>query len=126
MTLSPAAIAWHLHGEHGISSRAIFDYLLFGSASLEWITDTPGDADDFRRCELLLRQVPELRTRLHEMARHSEPWARLVARWHDVVALMESELPGVFEGKEGYCRKTDALVSELTRLPRADVVVRAP
>lgn len=49
----------------------------------------PHDAGDFRRCELLLRAVPELRPRLGEMSQYG-PWCLLVPAWDELVGLLDS------------------------------------
>lgn len=41
----------------------------------------PMDADDFRRCCLLLQRVPSLRAELSKVAATSPRWERLVAHW---------------------------------------------
>ena len=95
--LSDAAVEWMTGPERGMSSQTIFDYLLLRKIDGRHGVSRPYDPDDFRRCELLLRQVPELRARLPEMADLSPLWARLVARWDEIVALMIEESPLVFE-----------------------------
>ncbi len=111
--MSPAAIEWHLHGEHGISSEAIFDRLSFGGTSPRWNSNHPLDPSDFRRCELLLRAVPEFRSRLSEMAAESPVWAALVSRWQEIAALLEEEVPGVYEGANGSAVRTYALMKAI-------------
>jgi hypothetical protein len=106
------AVRWHLNGEKGISSDAIFDRLYFGRTNPRWSHNWPHDPDDFRRCELLLREVPELRGRLPEMAAVHPVWARLVERWDEITALMEEEVPGVFEGTRGQCPRSYSLIRE--------------
>lgn len=107
VTMSADAVSWLVRGEHGLSSRAIFDYLLFGEQGpypgrlwQHW--DHPLDLADFRRCELLLRQVPELRPRLPEMAVLSPVWARLVAAWDPIVRVAEEERPTMFAPRPGH------------------------
>lgn len=89
--MTPEAVDWHLNGEHGISSRAIFNYLHFGAVGGKWYGNWPQDPSDFRRCELLLKAVPVLRARLPEMAAVHPVWAALVARWDEIADLMEEE-----------------------------------
>lgn len=107
VTLSADAVAWLVRGEHGLSSRAIFDHLLFGEQVSypgqrwpHWVY--PLDMADFRRCELLLRQVPELRPRLPEMADLSPVWARLVPAWDPIVHAAEEEWPAMFTPRPGH------------------------
>lgn len=107
------ADTWRRYGEHGVSSEAIFDRMVYGSTSVRWASNHPYDPDDFRRCELLLRMVPEFRRRLPEMAGESPVWARLVERWDEIAALMEEELPGVFDRNVyGRCEKAYAVMQE--------------
>lgn len=116
VTIPTAAIVWHGSGEHGISSEAIFDRLAFGIQGRRWGSDYPRDPSDFRRCQLLLRRVPEWRERLPEMAANGPEWARLVERWDDIHALIEEEVPGYLEGhREGMARKAYDLMVTLTR-----------
>ena len=112
--MTPEALAWYLHGEHGTSSQAIFDRLTFGQTRERW-HNHPSNPDDFRRCELLLRAVPEYRERLSEMARLSDIWGRLVEHWQEIADLMETEMPGVFTGRDprGRCPLAYALMSRL-------------
>ena len=95
--LSPAAVEWLMSGERGLSSRAIFDWLLLGQVDREWGAAYPRDPDDFRRCELLLRQVPELRDRMPEMAALGPEWAALVEHWSEIVAVFEREVALAFQ-----------------------------
>ena len=90
------AITWHLHGEHGISSEAIYDRLTYGLTNERWFTNHPSDPDDFRRCELLLRAVPDFRERFADMADESPVWLALVRRWGEIADVFEAECPGVF------------------------------
>lgn len=94
--ISSQAITWHLHGEHGISSEAIYDRLTYGVTNSRWSSSHPHDPSDFRRCELLLQAVPDFRVRLSEMADVSPAWRALVERWSEIAAVFEAECPGVF------------------------------
>lgn len=96
-TLSHAAVEWLIHGEHGLSSEAIFHHLLLGCHGVDRY-HYPHDPDDFRRCELLLRAVPELRPLLPRMAGVGPEWAALVSRWDELAELLESECPGAYRG----------------------------
>ncbi|MFC9966302.1 hypothetical protein ACFVH4_18900 [Nocardia ignorata] len=90
---------WLQFGERGLSSEAIVTQLtgvhLSGRPWTGW--DHPHDPSDFRRCERLLRQVPQ--ARVHLVAMKADPvWARLVDAWDELVALAEEEVPGCFDG----------------------------
>ena len=93
--LSAAATEWLVSGEQGLSSKAMFHRLVLGRRVRPF--DYPHDPDDFRRCELLLREVPGLRERLPAMASAHPYWAALVRSWDRIVKTMEDESPGVFE-----------------------------
>jgi hypothetical protein len=91
-------IPWVNGGERGLSSEAIL-YRLTGillSGPYHPGTNHPADPSDFRRCELLLRQVPLARLVFPAMRDVSPTWARFVSEWDDLVALAEEEVPGVF------------------------------
>lgn len=119
VSLSAEAQAWLVDGEHGISSKTIFNYLLLGRVERSW-SNWPHDVDDFRRCELLLRAVPELRPRLLEMANLHPVWERLAYRWRDIVWTAEKECPGIFNPKGrsyGRAPETYGLIDGLTYQP---------
>jgi hypothetical protein len=75
----------------------------------------PHDPADFRRCEMLLRVVPSFRDRLAEMEAQSEVWATLVRNWDKIVAAMELEIPGIFDGRpvRGKANEGHALMKHL-------------
>lgn len=92
-------VDWLTNGERGISSEAIVTALTGIPVGQPRLWDHPHDPADFRRCERLLRAVPQAREHLHVMAGRSRAWARLVFAWDELVALTESEAPGVFDGR---------------------------
>lgn len=99
---SGEAVKWLAGGERGISSNYIFTYLTGINAMQGWDTTRdchPHDPADFRRCQLLLEQVPELQRVFHRMARPSNEWDRLVKAWPDIIAAMDEETPGWRDGK---------------------------
>lgn len=113
MTDYPGLRTWLLTGEHGQSSLAIANRLRFATVATH--TDHPYDPADFRRCELLLRAAPTMRRDLHRMADVSDEWAALVPHWDLLVAAMEAEIPGVFDGPaRGRAPVTCALIQHLT------------
>lgn len=109
------AITWYLNGEKGISSEAIYDRLTYGSTRADWFSNHPSDPSDFRRCELLLRRVPDFRERFADMAGESPVWAALVARWAVIVTVFEGECPGVF----GHERHGNRMANRTYALMRA-------
>lgn len=114
--LSMAASQWLASGERGISSNTMFTRLTGVNAIRRDSRGYPHDPDDLRRCRLLLEQVPELRDRVSEMAEESPEWARLVARWDEVCALMDEETPK-WRDREGTASRTYDRMKELLRPP---------
>jgi hypothetical protein len=103
---------WFASGERGISSETIVMNLT-GRGRPKYGPDVPCDPSDFRRCELLLREVPLLRLMLPKMAEQGPVWAALVERWDEIVATCEKEVPGCFDGRvEGSAPRAYALIRE--------------
>lgn len=109
---SEAAIKWLAGGERGVSSNAIFTRLTGIDATDGWGDrhDYPHDPADFRRCQLLLEQVPELQILFPRMAHASGAWKNLVEAWPAIIAAMDEETPGWREGR------TDARASKAYQL----------
>lgn len=87
---------WLAVGERGISSEVIVTQLTgvrFRGGGWDWCY--PLDAGDWRRCELLLREVPEARQHLGAMNGAPE-WVALVGAWNELVSLGEAA-PGFFK-----------------------------
>lgn len=102
--LSEAATRWLGSGERGVSSNFIFNQLTGIDSMGGWDTERncfPHDPSDFRRCQLLLEQVPELQATFHGMALVSDEWDRLVAAWPAIIAALDEEAPGWRDGKTG-------------------------
>jgi hypothetical protein len=82
-------IEWLAHGERGISAETIATKI----SGIDCLRNSrgapPHDADDFGRCERLLREVPEFRPYLHTMAEVSAAWAKLVQAWPELVELYD-------------------------------------
>lgn len=89
---------WLATGERGLSSQAIVNQLtgihITGRPFTGW--EYPLDAGDFRRCERLLRAVPEARQHLGLMSAGSPMWAVLVPVWDELIALGEADVPELF------------------------------
>lgn len=73
---------WLAVGEHGSSALAIVHKLRGHPADDP--TAHPHDADDLRRCLLLLREAPELRAELPRMAEVSPAWSALTRAWAEL------------------------------------------
>lgn len=96
--LSHEAMQWLAIGERGMSSEAMFEHLTGVKCTKDgsWPTARtahPYDVDDFRRCRLLLEQVPELQDLLQNMATLSPEWANLTREWGAICAAMDREAP---------------------------------
>ncbi len=97
---------WASYGEHGTSSQTIWCILSFGHlAGLKMDYEvlkeviippsqytSPQDPDDFRRCYLLLKTVPEWKERLNELKPISQKWENLVEHWDQLTRLLEDQL----------------------------------
>ena len=121
--LSDAAVRWLVYGEQGISSEAMFHWLVLGHRPQHNYPrpqhNYPRDPDDFRRCEMLLRVIPELREQLPLMAEIDAVWAGLVERWDEIADLLEQECPGVYDSHVvGHAPRCYDLMSEIIRLGR--------
>lgn len=91
--LSQKAIEWLAVGQRGLSSEAIF-YRLTGHPPKDRVNKHhPHDADDFRRCRMLLEHVPELKPRISEMSDVSPEWAALVRYWDQLCVTLDLEMP---------------------------------
>jgi hypothetical protein len=102
-------VNWLANGERGMSSEAMVAHMTgqqIGRTRNRG--DYPWDLDDFRRCELLLREVPPARTVLHDMREVSPTWARVVDAWDEIVALVEQDAPDFFT-RRGITRGGSAL-----------------
>lgn len=93
--LNPEAVAWLATGERGLSSEAMFSRFTgipMGGKNYDGVL--PCDPADFRRCRLLIEQVPCFANRISEMSGVSPAWARIAASWDDLCATMDAEAPG--------------------------------
>lgn len=108
--LSQAAVRWLASGERGVSSNTIFQWLT-GIDALKGVRmGHPYDPADFRRCRLLLEQVPELQPHFYRMREVSQQWSNLVDQWAAICATMDEELPDWREGLGGVAKKTYDLI----------------
>ena len=111
--VSPNLQGWLALGERGVSSESMVRYLVYGQRTNGF--NDPADPSDFRRCELLLRWVPELREEFPRMAEVSRRWASLVAHWDEIRALLEEEIPDVWTTYRGGAKRTYALMQNLDK-----------
>lgn len=89
----------------------------FRSNSRQW--DHPHDMDDFRRCEVALREIEGLREYLPHMCQASPTWANLVESWDEIVSLAEASNPDFFRPWRELDRHTKS-----TRMPSAVALLR--
>ena len=80
---------WLISGNCGLSSMAMVTHITGFGGGIEH----PLDPDDLRRCRLLVERVPLIRHNLQKMATCSPVWARIVASWVELCALMDAEAP---------------------------------
>ena len=82
---------WIRNGEHGMSSKNLFSCLsgksIRGASTME-----PADPDDFRRCYLMLKQVPALKPMLHKARSMSPVWAKIVDNWDKLSEMLEEQM----------------------------------
>lgn len=111
--LPPGAAEWLGAGERGMSSNTMFTVMTGFVACKDDRWSDPSDPDDFRRCELLLDAVPDLRGRMEMMRAVSPEWARLVDRWADIVRTFDEECPGWRGNKAWSAPKTYELMRSI-------------
>ena len=89
------AMWWAANGEHGMSSKTMFNHL---SRQLQCRSMenrhpcTPSDPDDFKRCYKLLQAVPQWKGRLSELKTLSPVWEKLVDNWDKLTAMYEENV----------------------------------
>lgn len=82
---------WLEHGERGVSSETIFQ-TIDGRIILEHEKCHPLDPDDFRRCYLLLKTIPEWKDKLYMMEKVSPVWSELVDNWDRLSEILEEQI----------------------------------
>lgn len=86
---------WAENGEHGVSSKTMFNHL---SKSLQVLglknhyQGHPSDPDDFKRCYKLLQAVPQWKARLNELKTISSVWVKLVDNWDKLTEMYEQNV----------------------------------
>ena len=95
------SLRWLAAGEQGPASLALF-VLLTGVRPRHYrgttTEDIPREANAFRRCRLLIEQVPALRRALPVLAQRVAEqgvaeWAAIAEAWDDLCAQMDHEAP---------------------------------
>lgn len=102
--------AWWLRsGETGLSSKTIYSIITGQNVMGTWGYSHPSDPDDFRRCYLLLKAVPEWCLKLDKMRKVSEVWDRLVDNWDKLSEMLEAAM----NSKDGRAPKMYDLMKSL-------------
>jgi len=83
---------WLMYSERGISSETMVE-VITGKKVCKY-RGHPHDPDDFRRCYLLLNNIPELKPMLYKMKEESSVWSNLVDNWDTLTIKMEELLAG--------------------------------
>jgi hypothetical protein len=86
---------WLENGERGMSSETIFRHL----CSEPLLPDIPNyahpkDPDDFRRCYMLLKAIPEWRDEIWKLSILSPVWKKIVDKWDRLCWMLEEQLGG--------------------------------
>lgn len=87
-TTERRALLWLAGDDSGMSSIAIVHHML----GMESDGSFPWDPSDLGRCLRMLELFPEWKPRIGEMARYSEQWARISAKWDELAAMMADEV----------------------------------
>ena len=81
---------WWREGERGMSSESIYQHI--GLRNTGGITNHPCDPDDFRRCYMLLKAIPEWKTKLYVMGSVSQQWKNLITNWDKLTEMLEEQM----------------------------------
>lgn len=84
-------LKWMLAGDTGVSSETIVRIAVGVKPAKGDYFDAPYDPSDFGRCYRLLKQFPELKKKMHVVAKKCKAFAPLVAHWDELTALWEEE-----------------------------------
>lgn len=84
---------WLANGERGMSSDAMYARISkLGTRKHNVLTNHPIDPDDFRRCYLLLKTIPEWRGEMDKMRVVSDVWDKLVGNWDKLTEMLEEQM----------------------------------
>jgi hypothetical protein len=100
VAISRNANWWLVNGERGMSSETMYYY--FTGVRIGKRETHPCDPDDFRRCYLLLKAVPQWKTQLHKLKVGGKIWSNLVDNWGKLTEMLEEQMKtrkanGMFE-----------------------------
>lgn len=80
---------WLENGERGASSNTMFQFLSGRDIGLKRMYAHPHDVDDFKRCYLLIKTIPEWKSLLNRLAPISPVWKKLVDNWERLSDMLE-------------------------------------
>lgn len=98
VTLPIEAAEWLHKGEKGTSSETMFGAI--SGLKIYYRQSHPSDPDDFRRCYLLIKQVPQWRNELHKVAALSNTWFNIVENWDKLCEMMEEKMNAWSRGEK--------------------------
>lgn len=97
-------LQWMCTGETGLSSETMA-MCAVGMINPRRFPDHPHDPDDFRRCVLLARQVPEIREHFPKIALLTPTWGRLIDNWDRIEALLIHEVGSAADLHDRICMR---------------------
>lgn len=92
LSVAQRAHFWWSDGERGMSSETIYSVMTHEGMPVG--RSHPHDPDDFRRCYLLLKLIPEWRERIADMKQVSKAWANLADNWGALTGMLEEMMAG--------------------------------
>jgi len=88
-TIREKAMWWIANGQHGMSSKTMWNCFMDNK---KFPINHPHDPDDFSRCWKLLEAVPEWKEELHKLKPLSEVWSNLVDNWDKLTEMYETNV----------------------------------
>ena len=116
LSVEDRALAWMLMGEKGISSKTIWAvcadvetsnplFVQLSKSGWNIFGDTPNDPNEFRKCYLLLRLIPEWRERFPRVSVPFPAWRPFVENWDELTEIFETGRENISEmGLKLYAR----------------------
>lgn len=83
---------WMENGEHGTSSKTMFNVLSDDLYIENRHQSHPSDPDDFRRCYKLLQEVPQFRLKLGRMSQKTKVWGNLIENWDALEGMLIEQM----------------------------------
>lgn len=111
---------WLAYGERGMSSESIMRAATGGRPG-RWGWIEPADPADFRRCQLLLAEVPAVRdAAFPRLAAESRVWAALIEHWNQIADVFAHEAPGYLESRRWSAPQTYQLMRRIIDTARKE------